>query len=71
MASLVVGRWASTAYWGAEEADEIDAAVSRLMLADVLHIAAAVMAILFVRRLTRMQDAKARSGPLMSGHASA
>lgn len=71
VASLVVGRWASTAYWGAEEADEIDAAVSRLMLADVLDIAAAVMAILFIRRLTRMQDAKARSGPPMSGDAPA
>ncbi|MWA13140.1 DUF4328 domain-containing protein [Streptomyces sp. BA2] len=64
VASLLVGRWASTAYWGAEEADEIDAAISRLMLADVLDIAAAVMAILFVLRLTRMQDTKARTGEL-------
>ncbi|MFE6159162.1 DUF4328 domain-containing protein [Streptomyces sp. NPDC056486] len=63
VASLVVGRWASSGYWAAEEADEIDAAISRMMLADVLDIAAAVMAILFVRRLTRMQDAKARSTP--------
>ncbi|MEU6761413.1 DUF4328 domain-containing protein [Streptomyces sp. NPDC046853] len=68
VASILVGRWASTNYWGAEEAEEIDAAVSRLMFADVINIAAAVMAILVVLRLTRMQDTKARSGPPTGGH---
>lgn len=62
VASLLVGRWASSGYWAAEEADEIDAAINRMMLADVLHVGAAVLAILFVLRLTRMQDVKARSG---------
>ncbi|MFC8130066.1 DUF4328 domain-containing protein [Streptomyces sp. NPDC057302] len=71
VASLLVGRWAASGYWAAEEADEIDAAISRMMFADVLHIAAAVMAILFVRRLTRMQEAKAKAGPLPGGHVSA
>ncbi|MGW7077130.1 DUF4328 domain-containing protein [Streptomyces sp. NPDC054866] len=71
VASLLVGRWASTKYWGAEEADEIDAAISGLMFADVLDIAAAVMAILFVLRLTRMQDTKARAGALKHAQTSA
>ncbi|GGV70344.1 hypothetical protein GCM10010277_81200 [Streptomyces longisporoflavus] len=71
VASILVGRWASTNYWGAEELEEIDAAISRLMLADVINVAAAVLAILVVLRLTRMQDEKARSGPLTGGHVSA
>ncbi|MEV2255846.1 DUF4328 domain-containing protein [Streptomyces sp. NPDC050147] len=76
VANLFVGRWATSAYWDAEEADEVDAALSQMMFADVMDIAAAVLAILFVRRLTRMQDAKARTGgrtggSLLSGHASA
>ncbi|MEU5956982.1 DUF4328 domain-containing protein [Streptomyces sp. NPDC047525] len=70
VASLLVGRWASSGYWAAEEPDEVDAAVSGLMLADVVDIAAAVMAILFVRRLTRMQDAKAKADPPTIGHVS-
>lgn len=65
LAALFVGRWATTAYWDAEEIDEVDAAVSRLMFSDVLDIAAAVLAILFVRGLTRMQDTKARAGAPM------
>ncbi|WP_447050088.1 DUF4328 domain-containing protein [Streptomyces rosealbus] len=62
VASLFFGRWATSAYWEAEAADEVDAAISRMMFSDALDIAAAVLAILFVRRLTRMQDAKARAG---------
>ncbi|MGW6056401.1 DUF4328 domain-containing protein [Streptomyces sp. NPDC055189] len=71
VAGILVGRWASMQYWEAEEAEEIDGAISALMLADVIDIAAAVLAILVVLRLTRMQDAKARSGPLTGGHVSA
>ncbi|MGW5868015.1 DUF4328 domain-containing protein [Streptomyces sp. NPDC055239] len=67
VASILVGRWASAGYWNAEEADEIDAAVSRMMFADVVNIAAAVLAVLVVLRLTRMQDTKARSGPVAGG----
>ncbi|MGB8944136.1 MAG: DUF4328 domain-containing protein [Streptomyces sp.] len=67
LATLFVGRWATTAYWDAEEVDEVDAAVSKLMFSDALDIAAAVLAILFVRRLTRMQDAKAGAGAPMPG----
>ncbi|MEU2491064.1 DUF4328 domain-containing protein [Streptomyces sp. NPDC007883] len=43
----------------ADEADAIKQAVGLLMVADVLDIGAAVMAILVVRRLTRMQQRRA------------
>ncbi|MBA2947780.1 DUF4328 domain-containing protein [Streptomyces himalayensis] len=55
-------------YGRAEEADAIEQAVSVLLLADVLDIAAAVLAMAFVWRLSGMQDAKAThaQGPLTS-----
>ncbi|MFH8795547.1 DUF4328 domain-containing protein [Streptomyces sp. NPDC017941] len=59
----VIGQIASRQYENAEEPEAIKQAVGSLMASDVLNIAAAVVAILFVRRLTAMQDAKARSGP--------
>ncbi|MFD4634296.1 DUF4328 domain-containing protein [Streptomyces sp. NPDC058284] len=63
VANLLAGRWSTQSYWRAEEPDEIKAAVGNLMFSDALDIAAAVLAILFVHRLTGMQDRKARSGP--------
>ncbi|MEU6989793.1 DUF4328 domain-containing protein [Streptomyces sp. NPDC046465] len=64
VANLLAGRWSTQSYWRAEEPDEIKAAVGNLMFSDVLDIASAVLALVFVHRLTRLQDHKARSGPL-------
>ncbi|MBW5424656.1 DUF4328 domain-containing protein [Streptomyces sp. BG9H] len=63
VASLFADRWAAKSYARAEEADEIRSAVGNMMFSDALHIAAAALAVVFVLRLTRMQDRKARSGP--------
>ncbi|WP_399928623.1 DUF4328 domain-containing protein [Streptomyces kanamyceticus] len=63
VANLFAGRWATRSYMKAEEADEIKAAVANMMFTDALDIAAAVFAVVFVLRLTRMQDTKARTGP--------
>ncbi|MVO83551.1 DUF4328 domain-containing protein [Streptomyces sp. p1417] len=59
----IFGQIASRQYANAEEPEAIERAVVSLLASDVLNIAAAVVAILFVRRLTAMQDAKARYGP--------
>ncbi|KUO02640.1 DUF4328 domain-containing protein [Streptomyces caeruleatus] len=61
--SLLAGRLASTSYRNAETAPEIRRAMGQVLFADVVDIVAAVLAILFVLALTRMQDEKARSGP--------
>ncbi|MCF3122161.1 DUF4328 domain-containing protein [Streptomyces arenae] len=63
VADLLVGRWASRTYLRAEDPEEITSAVANMMIADVLDIVAAVLAVVFVHRLTRMQDLRARSGP--------
>ncbi|MGV2915410.1 DUF4328 domain-containing protein [Streptomyces alfalfae] len=63
VSNLLVSRWATRAYQDADDAEEIKSTVTQLMFSDALDIAAAVAAIVFVLRLTRMQDAKARSGP--------
>lgn len=59
-----IDRVASRAYQGAEAADEIQQATIQEMFADGVDIAAAVLAILVVLRLTRMQDERARGGPV-------
>lgn len=69
--SLLAGRISSTAYRKAETAPEIRRAVGQVLFADAVDIVAAVLAIFFVLALTRMQDAKARSGPELSVPASA
>ncbi|GAA3792734.1 DUF4328 domain-containing protein [Streptomyces phyllanthi] len=61
--SLLAGRAASTAYRRAETAPEIKRALGQMLFADAVDVVAAVLAILFVLTLTRMQDTKARSGP--------
>ncbi|TJZ54374.1 DUF4328 domain-containing protein [Streptomyces piniterrae] len=60
---LLFGRLASQRYIKAETPEEIKGALSGLMASDVFNIAAAVLAILFVRRLTHMQHEKALRGP--------
>lgn len=64
LASLFVDRAASSQYRGAETSQEgHDAAVTTLF-SDALDIAAAVLAILVVLELTRMQHRKALAGPV-------
>ncbi|MDX2696801.1 DUF4328 domain-containing protein [Streptomyces ipomoeae] len=53
----------SSAYRRAETVEEIQSAVKQVLFADAFEIPTAVLAILFVLKLTRMQDDKARSGP--------
>ncbi|BBC36084.1 hypothetical protein SGFS_073780 [Streptomyces graminofaciens] len=54
---------ATRGYRGAETPEEIVAATERMLFSDAFDIVSAVFAILFVLVLTRMQDAKAKSGP--------
>ncbi|MEU2109967.1 DUF4328 domain-containing protein [Streptomyces sp. NPDC019507] len=56
---VTLGNLASRYLVRADEADAIKQAVGLLMVADVLDIGAAVMAIVVVRRLTRMQQRRA------------
>ncbi|MEV6106398.1 DUF4328 domain-containing protein [Streptomyces sp. NPDC051940] len=58
VASTIIDRFSATAYNNAEEPDALSDAIGQMMLADVLDIAAAVLAILFVRKLTSMQEVK-------------
>lgn len=60
--SLVFGRYASRQYMKAEEPQEVMDAAGQLMVADTLDAVAAVLAILFVRKLTRMQGERAALG---------
>ncbi|ARF58402.1 DUF4328 domain-containing protein [Streptomyces gilvosporeus] len=60
---LSFGRLAGQRYAKAESPEEIKGALAGLMASDVLNIAAAVLAIFFVRHLTRMQHEKALRGP--------
>ena len=60
--SLVLSRYTSSAYWKAEETQEIVDAAGLVMLTDAFDIVAAVLAILFVRKLTRMQTERAAFG---------
>jgi hypothetical protein len=57
--SALVGRVAGSLNIGAETPDEGMLAIRLLMAADALDIVAAVFAILFVRKLTRMQEVRA------------
>ncbi|MFJ2215793.1 DUF4328 domain-containing protein [Streptomyces sp. NPDC087864] len=62
--TLVLGRYASRVYDTAEEAEEIRQAAAVLFAVDLLDIVAAVLALLFVRKLTRMQHARATGAPV-------
>ncbi|MEU9091177.1 DUF4328 domain-containing protein [Streptomyces sp. NPDC087901] len=63
LCSGIVSRYTGQVYSDAEEADEILNAIDQVMAADALDIVAAVLAILFVRRLTAMQGERAAQGP--------
>lgn len=60
--SSVFSRYASQQYMKAEEAQEVMDAAGQMLAADALGIVAAVFAILFVRKLTRMQGERAALG---------
>ncbi|MGX1762395.1 DUF4328 domain-containing protein, partial [Streptomyces lydicus] len=65
IANLIVGRLAGRRYSGSGGPEEIKGAIAGLMASDVFNILAAVLAIFFVRRLTRMQHEKALRGPVV------
>ncbi|WP_018382003.1 DUF4328 domain-containing protein [Wenjunlia vitaminophila] len=60
--SLLVGRFADRSSRQAETADELRGAARTMLFSDCLDIAAAVLAIMVVVRLTRMQERKVLSG---------
>ncbi|MFI6939434.1 DUF4328 domain-containing protein [Streptomyces sp. NPDC050418] len=62
-ATMVFGRYASSDYTRAESFEEIRDAVTLLSVSDAVDVVACVVAVLFVRRLTGMQTAKALAGP--------
>ncbi|MEU1347384.1 DUF4328 domain-containing protein [Streptomyces sp. NPDC005776] len=59
----IFSRYAGEVYSDAQEPDEVLSAFALVMTSDALDIAAAVLAILFVRRLTAMQGERAAQGP--------
>ncbi|MBT2367774.1 DUF4328 domain-containing protein [Streptomyces sp. ISL-10] len=59
VASMLCTRYAEQRYEKAETAEEIISATEKLLVSNTLEIVAAVLAILFVRRLTHMQHTKA------------
>ncbi|MEV6397809.1 DUF4328 domain-containing protein [Streptomyces sp. NPDC051907] len=67
--SFAIERIASKQYDRADSAEELRSAANTLMFSTVLDIVAAVLAILFVRRLTRMQHTKATGGAPAPGEA--
>ncbi|WP_330240393.1 DUF4328 domain-containing protein [Streptomyces sp. NBC_00525] len=62
VATQILGRVAGGYYDRAEGGDEIIRGLDLVMAANALDIGAAVVAILFVRRLTAMQDLRAWAG---------
>ncbi|MBC2878745.1 DUF4328 domain-containing protein [Streptomyces sp. TYQ1024] len=65
IATLVLGRAGGRMYARADSFEEIRRATGVLIAADAVDIVAAVLAFLFVRRLTALQDAKAHQGPVL------
>jgi hypothetical protein len=65
--TLVVGRAGFVSYREAETVVELYAAAGDVLFADVTGLVAAVLAVLVVLRLTRMQNEKALRGPVPPG----
>ncbi|MFK0026434.1 DUF4328 domain-containing protein [Streptomyces sp. NPDC090798] len=65
--TLFVGRTGFESYRKAETTVELYVAASDVLFADVTGVVAAVLAILVVLRLTRMQNEKALRGPVPPG----
>lgn len=64
LGSTFVGRLADSRYDSAEDTWEAHDAAATMLFSDALDIVAAVLAILFVLELTRMQHRKALAGPV-------
>ncbi|MGW3095004.1 DUF4328 domain-containing protein [Streptomyces sp. NPDC001102] len=64
IASLLVGRFADSSSRQGQTADELHEAAGTMLFSDCLDIAAAVLAIVVVVRLTRLQERKVLSGEL-------
>ncbi|MET9296748.1 DUF4328 domain-containing protein [Streptomyces sp. NPDC003077] len=62
----ILSRIGGFVYQGVETPEELKKAAGLLMFCDVLGLAAAVLAILFVRKLTSMQEIKIMLGPVAS-----
>lgn len=64
--SKVLGWYGGRSYTAAETTEAVRDAATTMFAGDVLDIVAAVLAVLFVRRLTAMQHAKAAHGPVVA-----
>lgn len=67
LVSLLTSRVGYSTYSDSETAEEIRDAVGQVLVSDVTDIAAAVLALLVVLRLTRMQHEKGLLGPVAVG----
>ncbi len=63
VAASIIGRFSGALFSGAETPGEKAAAAALGIGSDLLVVAAAVLAVLFVRRLTAMQNTMAAQGP--------
>ncbi|MFG2482759.1 DUF4328 domain-containing protein [Streptomyces virginiae] len=63
VAASIVGRLSSRVYTSAETPGEMASAAGSGIGSDLLMVAAAVLAVLFVRRLTALQNTMAAQGP--------
>ncbi|MFI8389453.1 DUF4328 domain-containing protein [Streptomyces sp. NPDC085540] len=62
----VLAWYGGRSYAGAETTEDVGSAATTMLAGDVLDIVAAVLAVLFVRRLTAMQHARAAQGPVVA-----
>jgi hypothetical protein len=62
VSSVILGRF-STVVGGSDIAGPSTSSIGTLLATDAINLAAAVLAILFVRKLTRMQHTRATEGP--------
>lgn len=61
--SKVVAWYGGRSYGGAESLEEVRDAATTVLVGDVVDIVAAVLAVLYVRRLTALQHARIGQGP--------
>ncbi|MFD6973818.1 DUF4328 domain-containing protein [Streptomyces sp. NPDC059979] len=64
--SRVLGWYGGMSYSRAQSPEAVRDAATTMLVGDVLDIVAAVLAVLFVRRLTAMQHARAAQGPVVA-----
>ncbi len=64
--SRLLGWYGGMSYSRAESPGAVRDAVTTMLVGDVLDIAGAVLAVLFVRKLTAMQHARAAQGPVVA-----